>query len=1109
MWPYTSTTASPETFTFALPYPSKHASDPLPLGSLVSPSASSDEPGLVIVMPVSGKVAYWESISSAATLDFIRQQRTGVEDAVHGMFSGEHVVQLVNAEPTGFVLVLSSGRLAYMSVRDGHGRPAISVQFLRGGLSNASGGFFGSIRHALSAASLRGDIAAVRVNNDSRVGERVVIAATSKGKLHALTLHRGGHHDAVAEVDVRESVVNAICDSDAESRPFNSESFEVLDFTYVPRGLERKYRDLTRFSEAISSEDPSLQHLLLLVAFGNKRSYRYSLVEVTVSSGTFEVGMTRPITSYTSPISTTAPERPRLYLPRPALVAFVVFDRAVVIASLASPPDSPDSQLQEDYHVVPATFEDVIDFRDEDAFEIVGSGSEEPLGNGTALEENRNHRHRTKNPAAVLLVRGVGSIRVALSDIDRFVSDQPPQVSAKSKLEQAVFFGIKDDNPLVFEGRRKLQFSSKEIGAAAMELSYEILSSKTPHISHLPASLESNMQTRIDSLERLINHLNALGVDLDQNVRHTLLANAEKMVVAAWVWKKHEAFLSERDKGSKKTIVSETAVYIHEEQKTEPNPAIGEVDPLRHWFINDIWRLDIFIAWGYQIIKYHYQERLSDTAGINRLVYEAVTVSRGALEEAHNYRRKRYSTYGISDRAANKGPATPEPWNATHFITNNFKRLVEFCYQWLDEYYIHSQGGDLVDPTLLESIRQQLAPLTKEYLTSLVEYAKWASDSDDQQVRGWGKICSDGYRKDSRDKVLKLKDYDLWDEAVNLAEDNQRYDVMAEAVVEQISHLRQQASTRTIAAAKAKEHLALSATKEQQMGDYFDKYGEAFAFPAYETLLKTSGIQTVLDFSYDKAGYATKFLRTKPELAKISWINDVERENDIDHAAETLIDLGFTREQQVWNKKIELSLGKLALMAEEHEASVKEGSVSDKEAKNEANVEKIDRELKIIKIQDELHGQVLLSTSRAIDESAEIELALEAHGGLIPKDQKVLTDIFRDGISRLIKHEALDPSTLIDLLTLIDLSQDNTDVIGDQFVLALQVAYFGFKGQERTRAQRLIWRRCYIRDDWEYVNQTNGKGDYDQLETVGETAAYRTMFGCSADREYLPIPNLP
>ncbi len=140
VWPYTSTTTSPETFTFALPYPSKHASDPLPLATLVSPSTSSEEPGLLVVMPISGKIAYWESISSAATLDFIRQQRTGVEDAIHGMFSGEYVVELVYAESAGFMLAFSTGRLAYMSVRDSHGRPAISVQFLRSGLGSSGGG---------------------------------------------------------------------------------------------------------------------------------------------------------------------------------------------------------------------------------------------------------------------------------------------------------------------------------------------------------------------------------------------------------------------------------------------------------------------------------------------------------------------------------------------------------------------------------------------------------------------------------------------------------------------------------------------------------------------------------------------------------------------------------------------------------------------------------------------------------------------------------------------------------------------------------------------------------------------------------------------------------
>lgn len=1068
--------------------------DPLPLGTLVSPSASSEEPGLVVVMPVSGKITYWESISSAATLDFIRQQRTGVEDAIHGMFSGEYVTQLVNAESAGFVLVFSTGRLAYLNVRDSHGRPAISVQFLRGGLSNTSGGIFGSIRHALSTSSLKGDVAAVHANQGTKVGERAIVAATSKGRLHGWRLHRGGHNETFAEVDIREAVIEAAERTDAQITP---ESFEIIDFAFVPRGVEKKYRDFSRFSDAISSEDESLQHLLLLVSFGGRRHQQYALVEVCLSVGAYKVGMVRPLTSYNTPIRTTAPVRPRIYLPRPALVAFVVFDRAVVVASLASPPDSPESQLQEEIRILPATFEDVIDFRDEDVLEIVGSGVEEPTPttNNAGFDDMRAHRHKTKNPAAVLLVRGVGVIRVAITDIDRFVSSKPPTVTAKSKLEQAVFFGIKDDNPLVFEGRRDLQFNSKEIGDAAVQLSHEIVSSKTPFIANLPASLENNMRTRINYLEKLMAHLNVLKVDIDQRTRWMLLFNAEKMVVATGIWKQHEKFLVERGNGDKKSVVSETAVFINESQKTEPNPAIGEVDPVRHWFINDVWRLDIFVAWGYQIIKYAYQESLTDLAGINRLLYESVSVTSFALSEAHRYRDEQAEVYGVEKWSPRAG--IPEPWNATITITNNLKRLVEFCYKWLDTH--REQNDPAVDSSLLGVLREKLPSLTHQYLLSLKEYAEWASLSDGEDIRRFGKICSDQYQLDSYDKLLKLKEYGLWMDAVDLAKKHKSFDAMARLLVDQIQSFKQQA-------AGGKASISTVNGKVQELegtiGTFFQQYGQAFAFPLYEVLLETCGVQAVLEFSHDKNGYSTQFLRSKPELAKISWVNDVDREKDITHAAETLLALGLNREQQVWCKKIELSLGKLALLAEEAERqSAAEDSVVDVEAKIVSSLEKVDRELDLIKIQDALYDQILPSITMAIDESAEVELALKAHGFKIAKKQKPLADIFEDAMVRLLKHEALDALSLIDLLTLAYFKPEHAVEMGDQFFLALQVAALGLKGEDRRNAERLIWRRCYTRDDWKAINETNDKADIVQLEALGSTAAYSAMFAVAEYRK--------
>ncbi|KAJ4302556.1 hypothetical protein N0V88_002706 [Collariella sp. IMI 366227] len=1089
VWPYTSTTASPETFVFTLPMPPTRSR----LAPLVTPSAASDEPGLVIVMPVSGKIAYWESISSAATFDFIRQQRTGVEDSIPGMYSGEHVTQIVNAEAAGFVLVFSSGRMAYMSVRDPHGRPGITVQYLRSGLGGNALGFFGTIRHALSAAAFRGEIVAARTSYGSKVGERVAVAATSKGRLYSWKVRRSGHHEPLTDSDVREKLVEAVYEADPPASNFPQDSFEVLDFTLVPRGLEQKYISASRLSEALSHEEDSLQHALLLVSFSKQHQSRYSLVEVVIGPEGPRIGTVRPVTSYTSPVQLGAPERPRVYLPRPGLVAFVVFDRAVVVASMVAPPDSPESQLQEDSHIIPPTFEDVVDFRDEESLQVVGSGTEEPAATGYSQEDQRPYRHKTKNPTVVLLLQGVGTVRIAVTDVDRFASDKPPAVTAKSKLEQAVFFGVKGDNPLVFQGRRDLPFSNQEIGNAAIELSHEIVSSKTPFIPNLPASLENNMKSRIAYLDGLIMYLNASKVDLDMRTRWMLLYNAEKMAVATWIWQKHEQFLSERPKGDKKTLISETAVYINENQKTELNQAVGQVDPVRHWFINDVWRLDIFVAWAYQIIKYHFTERLSDEAGINRLVWEAATVNNGALAEARQFRSLHANMYGVDANNVAGGNAIPEPWTATYFITNNLKRLVEFCYQWLERYTGQSQEEAPIDLRLLEAIRHLLPSLTSQYLDSLKEFSTWAAMSEDIQAQERGRAYQQIYQEDVYAKILKLKDFNLWDEAIDLAKEFKAFDSLAEVVVQQFLMLEQSATEGNISDTAAQEKLALAKLKKQKMGRLFDEYDETFAFRAYEVLLESSGVQAVLEFPFDRNGYATKFLRTKPELAKISWINDVEREKDIDHAAETLLDLGLTREQQVWNKKIELSLGKLALLADEAEHGAT-NSFTNNDGKNGASLEKVDHALEIIKIQDALYTQILPSFQDGLDEPAELEMAIKEHGVLIPKRQKALQTIFSDAMGRLLRHEALEPHTLIDLLTLAALGPGHYDAIGDQFYLALKVAQYGLKGEERTDAERMIWRRCLIRDDWKRVNETNNKGDLDQLATVGETAAYHTLF---------------
>lgn len=1022
------------------------------------------------------------------------------------MSHGERVVSITSAESAGFIITFNSGRLAYMSVRDNHGRPAISVQFLRSSLASSGGGIFGSIRHAFSNLSLRGEIAAVRADRSARVGERNIVALTTKGRLQAWKLHRGGHNEHIGEAEMRDSIYSALYEADPYTRDFSADSLEALDFTFVPKGLEHKYLDLSRLSDAMATDDASIQHLLLLVSLTRKSVARYSLVEVILKPNSCVIGVTRPITSYSTPLLRAASETtpsPRLYLPRPALVAFIVFERATVMASLAIPPESPDSQLQSDNHILPPSFEDVIDFREDDVHEIIGSGYEEM--SSATQEDSRVFRQRTtRNPAVLLMVRGAGVIRVITTDIDKFASEQAPQVSAKSKLEQTVFFGSKKESPLVFDGRREASFTGREISAAALEISHEILSSTTTYMPTLPASLEDNLRERSAALDRLIRHVQSIGVDIDRNTRWSLLYNAEKMHVAKLLWQRHEAFTATRPVDDKKSLIGSIVEFIHEDQKSNPVAAAGEVDAIRHWFINDVFRLELFVAWAYEVIKTLYKDRLLDDAKITVMINEAIQVNVAAHFGALKFRKENLEQYGLGEEKLRLGilrdsyEGMPEPWTGCSYVANNAKRLLDLSDQWHKKYQAQATepGADKPDPAILAQIFDELPSLTDAALTSILEYARWGATTPEHQT--FAEKSADLYAAGRFEKPVFLARAGKWEEGALLAEKHQSLHGLAVILLDHIEAIEQQLAQPGLPTAELKSLKTLREAKKTQLEDRFSRYGKDFAFPIYEFLLEKHGVEAVLNFDLETLGFKTQFLRSRPDLARISWINDIEQEKDVDHAADTLVSLALTKEQQVWNKKVELSLGKLALLAEAEEKQEQPNGlkVTIDDARQEGQLAKVDRELITLKIQDQLYNQIFPSTYDAVDEAAALNFAMEAHSANIPRRQKAMLRVFEDGMERLLKHEALSAMILIDLLTLVSLKPEWREEIAHPFWMALKVAESSCHGDEVKEAKRLIWRRLFIRDDWARMNDTQLKHDREVVAQLAETELFAVLADC-------------
>ncbi|KAK0106968.1 hypothetical protein ONS95_003683 [Cadophora gregata] len=1088
VWPYAANIQSPETFMFALPQPSKRASDPLPLGSLVSHSASSTEPGLVVVIPTSGKITYWESVSSAATLD-LRLQRNGVELSIPGMISGETVIQILNAETAGFVLAFSTGRIAYMAVRDGQGRPAISVQFLRAGNGPASGSFFGSLRNALSSSAWRGDIAAVRAGrHDNKVGERSIVMATTKGKLQSWNIHRGGHADITGDAEGREEIVMAIKAANPALNDLLIEGFEIHDFTYIPKSAV----------EPQFSDQSGVTQLMLLTSLTHRQNSHYFLVSVDLKATKLSVTDIRPITSYTTPPSRDATSKPRLYLPSPALMAYVVFARAVVVISTAKHPESPENQLRSESHLLPQPFEDVIDLRRDMNIEIVGSGMEEPHGSSLVLD-TKSRRFKAKHPAAVLIVRGGGVVRVAATDKIKLISTDAPQVDAYSKLKQAVFYGAIKDNPLSFKVRPELEFPAEQVGKAAIKLSAEILGSE-----NLPTlAVSQSLQKRATLLKDLATYLKASGVALDRLTKWQLLGDAEKIAAATTMWKRHDETVRHMPDGKKGDLMSELVEYINETQKHEPSKEKGEVDAVRHWFINDVPKIQIAIPWAFQVIKYTYQDGQKDHASVMDLLSEADDLVMGAIQSAFDFRTANLGLYGLGGEQLEHGilksdyEGLPEFWTSTFFIAENLRKQVDLGGMLLREYIGKPIGQGDPSAEVVDKIRLEFPDLIDTAIRSNTERIKWSlaqhSQSDQEQASQMESALSD-----VEDKHLSslAADMDLTDRALALAEKHEILPVLARLLLWKLDSSRIQSLQPGLSDEDADYLEARSKQMKDSVQQLFVKFGTKWAKALFEHEIDSGLMEQLLDEWKDEQTYLTEFLRSKPEYAKVSWINDVTRESDLETASTALLDLGLRHESDLWSKKIELSLGKLAFLSTQ-DYSEPVGSLPDE---HNSELPRASSQLGLIRIQNQVYNFVLPSIAAAIDENAELQLALEAHSNRKLRKQLMLSNLLQESMARLIKQEAMPVAELVDLLTLMGtqvetLAQEN--FIYSRFFLALQAISYGeFNKDEQQLMQRIVWRRCMLSDNWAEVNNTTSKDEQQHDEQLRKTALYQTLYCC-------------
>ncbi|KAL8911177.1 MAG: hypothetical protein Q9172_007719 [Xanthocarpia lactea] len=1085
IWRYkqaSNATGSSKPTVVPLLHAANRLEDPLPLGALVP---SSPEPGLLIVMPVSGKISYWESLSSAASVDRGRQQQQAIQGTVTGLASGEHIEKITEAEPQAFLLTSTFGKIVHLTIADPQGKASIGAQFLRSSGANV-GGIFGSLRNVFGGGGWPRDVVAVKAGNPIHKGQRECVVGTSKGVLQVWDMNWNGAHALKYEVDVKSELLRSIQDTGTFPRDSNNQIFRILDLAFLPAVVTGQ--------EVTSSTSGSTTRLLVLTVISGANATRYNLHVVNITRGEIDIPVVHPITCYRSPLRTETAPKPQLLVPDPGQIAYIAFETSLVLVSLEEIEESPDSQLQSEARRIPDPFQDVVDFHKDKGYMIVGCA-------GDVME--KGHR----GSACVIMIRGYGVIRVSCASVEEgLTSADRTALTAETKLEQAVMYGS-HQSLLDFSGRPETQFTTEDVRDAALRISRSITSSSSKHLSTAGPSMEQHLQKRATALADLIKHLRKNCQPLDHVTRWKLLWEAEKMAAARAIWRVYNDAVSHTHEGEK-NLLFELVECISENDKTENRPEHHETDHVRHWFIKDVWRLEFVVPWAFKALDTLHRWSIEDGQPMSsayraRLISQAYDLQLMALGTAYSFRQSNASLYGFDEDAMTDGllrrdyqeyEGMPQPWTCTNIVCEAVQTLAEYFQTFASDLSPNSSDEDGVDPPpeLLPRIAEKHGRLVDIICKTHIERFQFLQASDEVRTRRLGQELEKHFNGPRKALLKGLAEMGQLLAAIELGEKYKDMHALAEVLESEIQVSQEELSDLVKVGESSEEICAKVAICEGYVDEYFDKYGTAWANAYFARFVAQNRISSLLTHGRKHRYHLTTFLRNHPKCTNFSWINEISVEGNYAGAAD---DLRSAQKQaeSLWAKKIQVSISKLATMA-----AVSVQQEEDDNAK--AVLQTTDGRLEVLAIQEQVYDYLRPTLRRALNDTpARTEIVMEQYGKRFVKEKPALRGAMKLHIARLVEEKVLDAEDLADLISFMD--EDGLDPDSEfairRFLMALKLVRLHAMETgdiaSKELLEKIIWRRCIIQDDWPSINRTELKDEAQVQNEARATALFKTL----------------
>ena len=1094
IWRYaqgSSSSEQPHPLKVQLPEITKDSRRILPLGTLVP---TSGEPALLVVLPTSGRIIFWESLSSATIIDTKRQMQQSVQGTLSGMMSGEVVLDIMEAEPRGFVLTLSTGRLAHLIVSDTQGKASISVQYLR---SNdvQGGGVLGSLRSVFSSAAWKKDIVAVRASHSLQRGQRFVIAATKTAKFQVWDLSWNGTGSLLYDMDAKEDVLKALSEGAEVFNDRQEQHMELLDFTMIPDGAIGK--DVGRLGGTSDCK------LMALTVLNGKGSSKFALVGLRLTGGVASIDVVHPIMCYTTSLPPQATFKPRVLVPEPAQMAFVILERTLILISLLEIEQSPESQLRMEAHALPDPFQDTIEFNQSKPYRVVGCA-------GEPFDQIR------ASASCIIMVYGFGLIRVAALPLKagQTAADRKT-VTAQTKIEQAIFFGSLRQDLLDFRPRPEMRFSSEEVERAALDVSRSILTSTSPYLPTITPSTEQQLSRRAKALSDLNKHLRQYYAPINKTINWILLSHAEKVAAAQEVWRWYDTTVqSPTQTPDTRNVLTELVEAIHSQYKVQNEPERYETDGVRHWFIHDIARLQWAVVYAQRIVETMFSESIEDKQELDvatkaRMISEATDIHLSILETAYQFRETHAPAYGLGDESLQDGVLQngyewlPEEdlWTSDDQVVKMVKLLTDIAREFAG-MYDNSPDEEAIEDDVSEALLIKLArdnPRQVQLcLQTNAERYKWLKSRDDAGSKAAGKALQRSHVALRRELLTKLGEIAQIEPAMTLAEKYHDMAALADIIENELENTDDEAVQDAL---------------QDRVKTNFVRFGTPWANAFFTKHLTGVGAVDILNQNAVAKQHLTNFLRNHADTyAKIGWLNEVTAEQNFGFAADFL-EAVQRQTDHVWSQRITNGMRKLTILAAKSKCQAKEQTAA-------PVLKALDQSVAMLAVQEDLYAYIKPSVADALDAEAEADLAIERHSSQFMKSKSTYHKALHRNFEKLLTSRILSADELIETLTLLGVDQlasDPTSFMATRFLAALKVLQLdpAFASPDSSPAhrsfhERVIWRRCMILDDWPAINRTENKPDSVIAEEIMQTLLFQTLYhGYSAgfwDQSNQPLP---